>query len=146
VRVVVDSLARTPPGAAVLHRGAGVRIIACSRKADPRNREALAGLARVVVAGEEQVDLEALLGDLSGMGIRRLIVEGGGTLIWALISLGLVDEFCSFVGNLVIGGGEAPTPVDGTGFTVSEGFPRLTLVSADRVDQGILLRWKPERA
>ena len=36
VRIVVDSKARTPPDAALLHKGVGKRIVAVSRLADPK--------------------------------------------------------------------------------------------------------------
>ncbi|MDD4136607.1 MAG: dihydrofolate reductase family protein, partial [Methanoregula sp.] len=37
VRIVVDSHARIPPGAAVLHKGSGQRIVAVSQQADAQN-------------------------------------------------------------------------------------------------------------
>jgi len=37
-------------------------------------------------------------------------------LNWGLISGGLVDEIYTFIGNIIIGGSNAPTLVDGQGF------------------------------
>jgi len=145
IRVVVDSRGRTPPDADILHKGTGKRIIAVSRTASPEAVNVLRGYATVVVTGDETVDLLALLEELYHLGVRRLMVEGGGTLIWALMELGLVDELQTFVGNIVIGGKDAPTPVDGTGFLREEDFPRLTLIEASRLDDGLLLRWRVER-
>ena len=92
IRVVVDSAGRTPPGADILHKGAGKRIVAVSRRADMERVAALGKHAVVVIAGDETVDLAALLAELYRQGVRRLMVEGGGTLIWALFAQGLVDE------------------------------------------------------
>ncbi|MHC1602043.1 MAG: dihydrofolate reductase family protein, partial [Methermicoccaceae archaeon] len=58
-----------------------------------------------------------------------------------LISQGLVDEIYTYVGNLVIGGKDAPTPVDGAGFDELD-VKRLELIGADRLDDGVLLRWR----
>lgn len=41
--------------------------------------------ADVVVLGEHRVDLAAALAHLSATGIRQLLVEGGGTLVEALL-------------------------------------------------------------
>ncbi|MDI9632432.1 MAG: 2,5-diamino-6-(ribosylamino)-4(3H)-pyrimidinone 5'-phosphate reductase [Methanolinea sp.] len=144
-RIVVDSRARTPLTAAVLHRGSGRRIVACSAAADGGRVAALREYAEVIVAGESEVDLPALMGALHEKGISRLMVEGGGTLIGALFAAGLVDELITFVGNIVIGGRDAPTPADGAGFIREDEFPRLSLFSLERMDQGVLLHWMVER-
>lgn len=146
IRVVVDSRGRTPPDADILHRGAGKRIIAVSRAASPEALDVLRRYATVIVTGDETVDLSALLEELYRLGVRRLMVEGGGTLIWALMEKDLVDELQTFIGNIIIGGKDAPTPVDGTGSFRDEDFPRLALIEADRLDEGLLIRWRVKRA
>jgi 2,5-diamino-6-(ribosylamino)-4(3H)-pyrimidinone 5'-phosphate reductase len=142
VRVVVDSRARTPPSASILHKGDGQRVVAVSERADPARVAALSELSTVLVAGKDRVDLAVLLDRLYGMGIRQLMVEGGGTLIAGLFSAGLVDELYTFVGNIVIGGKDAPTPADGSGWIRESEFARLTLVDATRMEDGILLYWR----
>jgi 2,5-diamino-6-(ribosylamino)-4(3H)-pyrimidinone 5'-phosphate reductase len=146
VRIVVDSAARIPPNADILHKGRGKRIIAVSARAPPEKVRELEFVADIIEAGEREVDLAALMERLHAKGIRRLMVEGGGTLIGSLFAQGLVDEFCTFVGNMIIGGEDAPTPADGAGFVAEEDFPRLTLVSAEPLDEGVLLRWKVDRS
>ncbi|HIH70156.1 2,5-diamino-6-(ribosylamino)-4(3H)-pyrimidinone 5'-phosphate reductase [Methermicoccus shengliensis] len=142
IRVVVDSSARIPLDAQVLHRGEGTRVVAVSGNAPPERIEALrrAG-AQVVVAGEHRVDLKYLLFQLWKRGVRRLMVEGGGTLAWGLISQGLVDELYTYVGNVVIGGRDAPTSVDGEGFDEAH-IRGLELLDVERLDEGVLLRWR----
>ena len=145
IRVVVDSAGKTPPDADILHKGTGKRIVAVSRRADPEQVAALGEHATVVVAGDETVDLAALLAELYRQGVRRLMVEGGGTLIWALFAQGLVDELQTFVGNIVIGGKDAPTPADGAGFLREVDFARLRIIEAERLDDGLLIRWSVEK-
>jgi 2,5-diamino-6-(ribosylamino)-4(3H)-pyrimidinone 5'-phosphate reductase len=142
VRIVVDSRGRTPPAADILHRGPGERIIAVSGRAGAEAAERFRGLATVIVAGDKEVDLPLLMARLHDLGIRRLMVEGGGTLIASLFADGLVDEFYTFVGNLVIGGAGAPTPVDGRGFPNDNEFVRLSLMDVGEVGEGVLLRWR----
>ncbi len=145
IRVVVDSAGRIPLDADILHKGTGRRIVAVSKKASPEKVEALGEHATVVVAGDETVDLAALLAELHRQGVRRLMVEGGGTLIGALFEHGLVDELQTFVGNIVIGGKDAPTPADGSGFLREEDFARLKLIEAVSLDDGLLIRWNVEK-
>ncbi|MEI7648290.1 MAG: dihydrofolate reductase family protein, partial [Methanomicrobiales archaeon] len=141
VRIVVDSTARIQSEAAVLHKGAGKRIVAVSRRADPKKIAALQSYATVIIAGEDEVDLAFLMDKLGEMGIRRVMVEGGGTLIAGLITAGLVNEIYTFIGNMIIGGKDSPTFVDGEGFILESGFCRLNLLEMDRIESGVLLHW-----
>jgi 2,5-diamino-6-(ribosylamino)-4(3H)-pyrimidinone 5'-phosphate reductase len=142
VRIVVDSRARIPPTAAILHKGSGLRIIAVAENADKEKVAALREFATVIVAGENKVNLTALMDELGTMGIQRVMVEGGGELIAGLVQAGLVDEIYSFIGNLIIGGRNAPTLVDGNGFIAENEFPYLTLIEVRRIENGVLLHWK----
>jgi 2,5-diamino-6-(ribosylamino)-4(3H)-pyrimidinone 5'-phosphate reductase len=144
VRIVVDSSGRTPPGASILHKGKGKRIIAVSGKVNAQKISELEKKATVIVAGGDEVDLRALMDELGAMGIHRVMVEGGGTLIAGLIQAGLVNEIYTFIGNIIIGGKDAPTFTDGNGFICESVFPRLTLLESRRIDQGILLHWSVE--
>jgi 2,5-diamino-6-(ribosylamino)-4(3H)-pyrimidinone 5'-phosphate reductase len=144
VRIIVDSSARIPLKASILHTGAGKRIVAVSLRADPKKIAALQRDAAVIVAGEHEVDLSLLMDRLGEMGIQRVMVEGGGTLIAGLISAGLVNEIYTFIGNMIIGGKDSPTFVDGEGFILESGFCRLTLLETHRIESGILLHWNVE--
>jgi 2,5-diamino-6-(ribosylamino)-4(3H)-pyrimidinone 5'-phosphate reductase len=142
VRIVVDSRGRTPPDADILRKGVGERIIAVSERAGKQAAARFGGLAMVIVAGREEVDLPLLMGRLHERGIGRLMVEGGGSLVASLFAHGLVDEFYTFIGNLVIGGAEAPTPVDGPGFPNDNAFVSLSLMDVGEAGEGVLLRWR----
>jgi 2,5-diamino-6-(ribosylamino)-4(3H)-pyrimidinone 5'-phosphate reductase len=142
VRIVVDSRARIPLGASILHKGSGLRIVAVSETAHKEKVEALRHSATVIVAGENKVDLKTLMDELGTMGIQRVIVEGGGELIAGLIQAGLVDEIYTFIGNLIIGGKDAPTLADGNGFLAENEFSYLSLIEARRIENGVLLHWK----
>lgn len=139
-RIVVDSSARTPLDADIFKKGAGRKIIAVSKSAPKEKVKELSKAAEIIVAGEKTIDLEKLLIELKSHGITRLMVEGGATLNWGLISAGLVDEIYTFIGNIIIGGRTAPTLVDGEGCT--GGFCKLSLISCEKMEDGVLLRWK----
>jgi 2,5-diamino-6-(ribosylamino)-4(3H)-pyrimidinone 5'-phosphate reductase len=138
-RVVADSRARTPADARVLD-GAATTYVLVSAAAPEDRRAALreAG-ARVVEAGTDRVDLSTAFATLADAGIERLMVEGGGELIFSLFEAGLVDELSVYVGSTLIGGREAPTLADGDGFV--ESFPALELEDVRRLDDGVVLEY-----
>ncbi|GKZ12236.1 2,5-diamino-6-(ribosylamino)-4(3H)-pyrimidinone 5'-phosphate reductase [Haladaptatus sp. T7] len=141
VRVVADSKARTPLDARVLDDRADT-LVFVAESAPNRNVRALreAG-ADVVVAGNGRVALGQAFSELESRGTKRVMVEGGGELIFSLFDGGLVDELRLYVGSLVIGGRDAPTLADGDGFVERRSFPDLDLDSVKRVDDGVLLRY-----
>ena len=142
LRVVVDSSGSTPPHASVLYKGEGKRVVAVSGRADAIKISLLEKKATILVAGKDEVDLGILMDELGKMGVCRLVVEGGGTLIAGLMKAGLVNEIFTYIGNIIIGGKDAPTITDGEGFIKESEFSRLTLLEASRIDNGILLHWK----
>jgi 2,5-diamino-6-(ribosylamino)-4(3H)-pyrimidinone 5'-phosphate reductase len=137
LRIVVDSNARTPATAAILGSNT---LIAVAQQAPRRKVDELSTKAEVLAVGESKVDLAALLTILKDRGVNSVLVEGGATLNFALLSLGLVDEICTYVGNIVIGGSSAPTLVDGDGLTSD--FIRLKLRQMCQVGEGVLIVWK----
>ena len=141
-RVVADSRGRTPTDARVLDDLATTYLLVSAAAPEGR-REALreAG-ADIVEAGEERVDLPAALDALDAEGIDRLMVEGGGKLLFSLFDAGLVDELSVYVGSTIVGGRDAPTLADGEGFV--EEFPVLSLTDVERLDDGVLLGYVVE--
>jgi len=92
-----------------------------------------------------RVDLKVLMEELSERGIEEILIEGGGEAISSFFEEGLVDEFTVFVGSLIIGGRDAPTPVEGEGTESLEGTVDLKLRSCEKMDDGILLKYEVER-
>ncbi|SEH54806.1 2,5-diamino-6-(5-phosphoribosylamino)pyrimidin-4(3H)-one reductase [Halopenitus malekzadehii] len=154
-RVVVDSRGRTPTDARILDDAATTYLLAGAAISPDRRAALEAAGATVIETGNgpdvpegendgddsspARVDLTAGLDALADHGIDRIIVEGGGEVIFSLFDAGLVDELSVYVGSMVIGGRDAPTLADGDGFTDS--FPSLTLTGTERLDDGIVLSY-----
>ena len=75
------------------------------------------------------------------VGIHHLALLGGGTLAAELFRCRLVDEIYITVCPLVLGGKDAPTPVDGTGFLADQS-PRLELLSTRVVGDEVFLHYR----
>jgi len=63
-------------------------------------------------------------------------------LNWSMARAGLVDEVSTFVGNLIIGGKDAPTFMDGEGIAERAEAIELELKKFEPVDEGIVLTWR----
>lgn len=97
--------------------------------------------AQVFVHDAPRVDLRLALQTLKMHGVERLLVEGGGTLIFELLRLGLVDELTLYIAPLLFGGENAPTTVAGPGLARSAAIP-LKLVNIEAwEDGGVLLHY-----
>jgi len=142
-RVVADSRARTPTDAAVVDDAARTFVLASEAAPGDRRAGLTDATTEVVVAGDDRVDLAAALAELEASGVDDLMVEGGGELLFSLFDAGLVDELTVFVGSMLVGGRDAPTLVDGDGFTEGA-FVDLALRDVERVDDGVLLGYDVE--
>jgi 2,5-diamino-6-(ribosylamino)-4(3H)-pyrimidinone 5'-phosphate reductase len=83
-----------------------------------------------------------LLEELSRRGVRKLLVEGGETVIWSFLKAGVVDRFHIYVGSLVLGG-HGPTPCGGDGVKRVEEAMRMKLKGARKLGDGVLLSYEP---
>jgi riboflavin biosynthesis pyrimidine reductase len=98
-----------------------------------------------VVADDEAMDVGAML-DILGreLGIRRLLLEGGGRINGSLMAAGLVDEISLLVAPAV-DGADGISGVFDAGAALA-GKARLSLSSAETLAHGIVhLRYAVER-
>ena len=144
-RVVIDSNCRTPADAAILGGDRNTYILTCASTAESTAAEGRTGIASsnnnvtFIAAGEGRVDLREAFSTLESHGIENLMVEGGGEVIFSLFEADLVDRLSVYVGNTIIGGRDAPTLADGSGFVTD--FPELELDAVERLDSGVVLEW-----
>ena len=93
-----------------------LKVIFTTTQTSGKKIEQLKGKAQVYVSGKRMVDLKKAMAVLYDLGVKKLMVEGGGDLIFALIKEDLVDEINLQIGNLIIGGKDSVTYVGGKGF------------------------------
>jgi 2,5-diamino-6-(ribosylamino)-4(3H)-pyrimidinone 5'-phosphate reductase len=139
LRVVLDSKGRTPPDAQVFSGDAPTLIVTTE------GCTATFGEADSTRCGEENIDLHSLVDFLYERGVRKLLVEGGETVVWSFLEEGLVDEVKVFVGSMVIGGKGSPTMAGGKGAASFEDIIPLVLKSSTQLGNGILLEYEVKR-
>ena len=125
-RIVPTSKADIPLDANILKKDAPT-IIVTSKKAPQEKVDAIREKAEVLVVGEDSVDLVEMMNQLYQKGIKSLMVEGGSTLNWNLIRLGLVDEVRLIHIPFIVGGSDTPTLVGGEGFYSFDEVVKLKL-------------------
>ena len=140
VRIVVDSMARTPLDSKFLNDGAAKNIIAVTSNAPAEKISALQNLgAEIIIAGENQVDLKILMQELASREITSVLLEGGGTLNFSMFRAGLIDKVFAFVAPKIIGGKNSLTPVEGGGFEKLADAAELENLTAEKIGIDILI-------
>jgi diaminohydroxyphosphoribosylaminopyrimidine deaminase/5-amino-6-(5-phosphoribosylamino)uracil reductase len=127
-KVILDSRGRLPLSAK-LWRGPSQVVVAATRQA-PRSRlQALRRRgARVLVCGEDRVDVKRLMA-LLRPDVGSLLVEGGAAVHGSFVDAGLVDLFYLFQSPLILGGEKARTSIAGRGFDSPARALRLRLAA-----------------
>ena len=89
-----------------------------------------------------RVDLNKMMLTLKKIGVDHLMVEGGGTINFELIQLGLVDELLIYIAPMIFGGAHAPTLADGTGIPREKAM-QMKLTDVEQWDDGgVVLKYK----
>jgi riboflavin-specific deaminase-like protein len=144
-RIILDSKARTPLDAYVIRTALETpTIIAITSQAAARRVTALrnAGVTVLKCGAGPLVSLPILLRRLKRIGIRRVLVEGGGRLNWSILSRGLVDEISVAISPTILGGASAVTLVEGEGFESIGKAVRLRLLDAKMHGRDLVLHYK----
>ena len=139
IKVTVSRRGDLDPDAAFLTTGTGEKIVYCPTAAAPGLRARLRSRATVVDAGW-QVDMRDVSEDLSGRGVDRLMVEGGGTVHTQFLTAGLADELQLVVAPLFVGDSRSRRFV-GDGRFPWNPDRRPRLVEVRQIGDGALLRY-----
>lgn len=142
LRVILDSTAQTPPGAAALERSGSGALIATTTHAPAANLEACRAVGADLLTLETdeagRPDAAALLPALYARSVRAVMVEGGAGVLGAFFDAGLVDEVWAFIAPIVIGGGRPA--VAGAGPLALADALRLENVETETLGADFLIR------
>ena len=143
LRIVVSGTGSVDPRARIFQHRVSPIILLTSSQAPKLN---LAKLERLTdsmkVCGKESVALGQALGWLQrNWAVNRLLCEGGGELNFELLRLGLVDELHLTFCPRIIGGRNAATIFDGTGFAQLTKLKKLKLIRQRRIGDELFTTW-----
>jgi riboflavin-specific deaminase-like protein len=144
-RIVLDGLAEMPLTARVLD-GDVPTVVAVTKDAPGEKVRAFQEKgAGIIISGHGRfVDLPPVLQQLySEYGVRRLVVEGGGTVHRSMIAADLYDELHLIICPFVVGGSRSITPAGRSAFWPKGKVPRYDLVANDTIGNYIYVVYKP---
>lgn len=148
VKIIIDGKGRIPADSRFL-RTKGRSIIVTSQDSDPEwifyitktiEDEYLDAEMVILNSRKGRIDIKDVLGELKGMGIERIMVEGGSDVIGQFMEIGSFDIFTIYFGPMIIGG-KGPGIVDGL-----EKASMLHLPSPEfmKLGEGILMEFSME--
>lgn len=137
LKVTVSGSGELDPTAKFWHTG-GEKVVYTTDQGAERARSL--GLAADVVPLGPGLDWRRLLEHLHDVrGVRRLMVEGGGTIHTQLLQQGLADELQLVLAPLFVGDPDAPRLFGPGGYQGG----RLRLVETRRIEDVVLTRYEP---
>ncbi len=127
------------PAAGAGAAGGVPRLVYVPEHIADRTRARLGAVASVIGAGDH-VDLAAVLRDLAGRGIARLMVEGGAMVHAEFLAAGLADELQLVVAPLFVGDPAAPRFLRNGHFPYARSG-RVVLAETSQIGDVVLLRY-----
>jgi 2,5-diamino-6-(ribosylamino)-4(3H)-pyrimidinone 5'-phosphate reductase len=141
LRVILDSKGRTPMDALALNTVSKTLII--TAKGQKKTYEGShIEVVECRTDDEGFIDVNDALEILSRKGVQKLLVEGGGTIIWKFLQNKVVDDLYIYIGSCIIGGKDTPTVADGKGIRKEEEI-LLEIVEIKQVGSGVLIHYQP---
>jgi 5-amino-6-(5-phosphoribosylamino)uracil reductase len=138
-KVTVTASGDLDPRAAFFTTGDTTQLVYCPTSIAERIRRRLGSTATVVGLGKD-VTMTGLVADLAEREIRRLMVEGGGTVTTQFLAANLVDELHLAVAPFFVGDQRAPRFVGDARFPWTSARP-ATLAEVRQIGDMVLLRY-----
>jgi 2,5-diamino-6-(ribosylamino)-4(3H)-pyrimidinone 5'-phosphate reductase len=144
LRVIIDSKARIPLDSKIVKTAADIETIIAVTKSAPKNKLDVLREKnlKIIISGErgKKVNLDKTFKQLeTKFGIKKILVEGGGEIIWSIIKNNLFDELIITISPLIIGGRKAITLVEGKGFDKIKNCTKLKLSRICKKNNGEII-------
>ncbi len=139
VKVTLTARSDLDPCARFFTTGCVDKLVYCATPSLERARSRLGPVATVVDGGH-RIEVSNLLGDLRQRGVRRVMVEGGGSVHTQFLQAGVADELQLVVAPFFVGDSRARRFVGEGGFPWDAGN-RATLAEVRQIGDVVLLRY-----
>jgi 5-amino-6-(5-phosphoribosylamino)uracil reductase len=139
LKVTVTGSCDIDPAARFFALGDVEKLVYCASGSLASARERL-GKVATIVDGGDPVDLVHVAEDLGARGVRRLMVEGGGSMHTQFLTAGIADELQLVVAPFFVGDSRAPRFVSDGDFPWGPGH-RARLAGVLQIGDVVLLRY-----
>ena len=145
LRVIVSNSGRIAPALRVFQGDGAPVVIFTTGKMPATVRDALSSVADIFIHPSPAVDLALALAILrADYGVKRLVCEGGGTLLRSFASADLLDELHLTICPRIFGGRAAPTLTGVPGKFLPKST-QLRLMEMRRIGDECFARWSVVR-
>lgn len=141
IKVTVTASGNLDPDASFFTSGDVAKIVYCPDVVAEKLTQRLGAAAQVVPTGPA-LDLEAILTDLSGRGVGRLMVEGGTSMHTQFLAAGRADELHLVVAPFLVGDSRAPRFAGDAAYPYTSAH-RMRLLDVTPIGDCVLLRYAP---
>jgi 2,5-diamino-6-(ribosylamino)-4(3H)-pyrimidinone 5'-phosphate reductase len=143
IRIILDSKGNISKNSKILQTSNKIpTIIAVSKQISKSNLNKLNKFpVDIIITGSNTVNLKLLLKKLSDKKIKRILVEGGGTVNWEFIKNNLFDELVITLSPFLIGSKESISFIHGQGFRKISDSPNLSIKSITRLKNHLVLNY-----
>ena len=144
IRVILDSLGAIKSNSKIIQTCKNVpTIIAVSESISEKNLQRLRKLSlEVIICGENDVNITKLLKILLKKRIKKVLLEGGGTVNWSFIKKKYIDEAIITLAPFIVGGKNTISLVEGTGFKNLDISTKLKLKRIEKNHNELVLFYK----
>ncbi|MEJ2249725.1 MAG: 2,5-diamino-6-(ribosylamino)-4(3H)-pyrimidinone 5'-phosphate reductase [Candidatus Lokiarchaeota archaeon] len=145
-RIVMDSKLSIPIDSKVINYEPVLypTLICCVETID-KKKESLfkkINITLIKAGSEERVDIRKALKKLYKMGIKSILLEGGGNLNWSFLKGDLIDEIRLTIAPWMVGGREAISLVEGEGYNKMNSAQRFNLIRIQNRNNYVILHYR----
>lgn len=135
LRIVLDSTLKLPLDYQLVTDGKAPTWIFTSERYNQEKKKQLeaAGVRVFITKGASRVTVSEVVRVLGEEGISSLMIEGGGNINAAFLEAGLIDKVVLYLAPKLIGGKDAPSFLEGTGFELMKDAVELSDTEIERI-------------
>tara|TARA_Y100000590_G_scaffold187720_1_gene213965 strand:+ start:71 stop:724 length:654 start_codon:yes stop_codon:yes gene_type:complete len=144
VRILLDSRGTIKSSSKIIQSCSKIStIIATTQLISKKNLSRLEKFPlEVIKCGKSSVDVVKLLKILQKKGMKKILLEGGGTLNWSFLKRGLVDELIITITPYILGGSDSVTLVEGSGFKNLFSINKLKLKKIQKIGNELVVYYR----
>ena len=141
VRIILDSSGTIKSNSKIIQTCNKVpTVIVVSELISEKNLQRLRKFSlEIIVCGKNSVNIPKLLGILLKKGIKKILLEGGGTVNWSFIKRNLIDEAIIALTPYILGGKDSVSLVEGIGFKNLDVSTKLKLKKIQKNKNEVVL-------
>ncbi len=142
-RIICDSTLKIPLDCNIVKTANEIpTIIATGNNYDKEKKKLLEDKnIKIITTSKEKTDLKELMKILGEEKIDSVLLEGGGTLNYTALELGIVNKVQCYIAPKIFGGATAKTPVEGFGVETADKCFSLELERTEMLGDDLFIEY-----